>query len=162
MELNFSHFVIERSYNGTDFTAIATIFGFGNAIEEKSYKYTDNTFSTDKAVVYYRLLQVDIDEKSDYSATRMIRNNISDGKSISIMTYPNPVSNEIRISIPTDWQNKLVVYEIINMNGQLATKMVASNSGQTEVLNVRDLSKGIYIVRANCEGKTAQQKIVKQ
>jgi hypothetical protein len=80
---------------------------------------------------------------------------------ISILTYPNPVSNELRITIPAQWQNRKVLYEVLNANGQIAKRTETISSSQTESINVSNLSPGFYIVRVNCEGQTAQQKIVK-
>lgn len=161
-EVNFSHFVIERSYNGTNFEEVATIFGFGNSTDLINYQYSDKAYATGKTVIYYRLRQVDIDAKSEYSATRMIRIGNNDNPSLSILTYPNPVSNELRVTIPENWQNKVVLYELFNMSGQVTGKIINAASGQTEVMNVSNLQSGIYILRATCEGKSAQQKIVKQ
>ena len=83
-------------------------------------------------------------------------------KGISIIIYPNPVSNEVRITIPANWQNKKVVYEIYNAAGKMAKRMETARSNQTEIVNVSSLSSGFYIVRVNFEGQTAQQKIIKQ
>ncbi|MBK8748906.1 MAG: T9SS type A sorting domain-containing protein [Saprospiraceae bacterium] len=66
------------------------------------------------------------------------------------------------MTIPADWQNKKVVYELFSANGQVAKKMETTGSSQTETMNVSNLNRGLYIVKVTCEGKTAQQKIVKQ
>ena len=161
-EVNFSHFIIERSYNGIDFSDIATVFAFGNSTEEKKYQFSDKGYSSEKSVVYYRLRQVDNDGKAEYSAIRIIRNSKQAENNITILTYPNPVSNEVRITIPANWQNKKVVYEMFSVNGQTTKKIETANSSQTETLNVSNLNSGLYIVKVTCEGKTAQQKIIKQ
>jgi hypothetical protein len=114
------------------------------------------------SVIYYRLRTVDVDGKSGYSATRIIRIGKQTGQTISILTYPNPVSNELRITLPDNWQNKKVTFEIFNANGQVSKRTESANSGQTETLNVSNLVRGFYFVRASCEGQTAQQKIIKQ
>jgi hypothetical protein len=160
-EINFSHFVIERSYNGVDFTDIATVFGAGNSTDVISYKYSDKTYATEKTVIYYRLRQVDIDAKEEFSATRIIHLG-KQNDNIRILTYPNPVSNEIRITIPSTWQNKKVVYEMYSSNGLLVNRMEKANSSQTESISVNNLNSGAYFVVVKCNGETAQQKIIKQ
>ncbi|HEX7904036.1 MAG TPA: T9SS type A sorting domain-containing protein [Chitinophagaceae bacterium] len=161
-EINASHFVIERSYDGSNFSDIATVFAFGNTTEEKSYQFTDNNFASDKIVVYYRLRQVDADGKQDYSSTRMIRIGKQNETAVTILTYPNPVTSEIRITIPGNWQGKKATYEVVNVNGQTAARTEVANASQTETLNTSSLVPGFYLLRVTCDNVTAIQKIIKQ
>jgi Secretion system C-terminal sorting domain len=161
-EINTSHFVIEKSFDGRNFIDAGTVFAFGNTTEEKIYNFIDNINSSQAAVIYYRLRTVDVDGKFDYSATRIIRIGKQTEQTITILTYPNPVSNELKITLPDNWQNKKVIFEIYNANGQASKRTENANSGQTETLNVSNLGQGFYFVRVSCEGQTAQQKIVKQ
>jgi len=161
-EINTSHFVIEKSLDGINFSDAGTVFAFGNTTEEKNYNFTDNINVSQAVVIYYRLRTVDVDGRSGYSATRIIRAGKQTGQAISILTYPNPVNNELRITLPDNWQNKKVTFEIFNANGQTSKRTEKTNSGQTETLNVSNLVQGFYFVRVSCEGQTAQQKIVKQ
>ena len=159
-EINASHFVIERSYNGSEFGDVATVMAFGNTTEEKTYQFADQNFANDKQVIYYRLRQVDVDGKIDYSSTRIIR--FGKGQAVAtILTFPNPVMSEVRITIPTNWQGKKVNYEIVNANGQMVRKLETASSSQTETIDVSNLGRGFYVVRVNCLGETAVQKIVK-
>ena len=162
MEKNFSHFVIENSTDGSTFSDAGTVFAFGNTKEQKNYEYTDNVGSISARVIYYRLRQVDIDGKFEYSATRIIRIGKQAENAITILTYPNPATSELRVTIPGNWQGKKVIYEIVNANGQVSRKSQVGNSNQTETLSVSTLSPGIYMVKASCGDQSAQQKIVKQ
>jgi hypothetical protein len=161
-EINTSHFVIEKSLDGINFSDAGTVFAYGNSTDEKNYSFADNINVTQAAIIYYRLRTVDVDGRSGYSATRIIRTGKQTEQAITILTYPNPASNELRVTIPNDWQNKKVTFEIFNANGQVSKRTENANSGQTETLNISNLVRGFYLVRANCEGQTAQQKIVKQ
>jgi Secretion system C-terminal sorting domain len=67
-----------------------------------------------------------------------------------------------RISIPNEWQNKKVTYEILNANGQVTQKTEVAGSSQTETINTTNLARGFYVVRVSCGNQFAQQKIVKQ
>ena len=58
-ETNNSHFVLERSYNGMTFEAIATTAGAGDSKVQHSYSFIDANFSSN--IVYYRLKQFDFD-----------------------------------------------------------------------------------------------------
>jgi hypothetical protein len=91
----------------------------------------------------------------------MVRIGKQNEKSIAINTYPNPVNNELRITIPNAWQGKKASYEVFANNGQVMTRSEVASASQTETINVSKLSAGVYIVKVNCNGETAQQKIIK-
>ncbi len=160
-EINVSHFELERSTDGVNFSKTALVFSYGAADTKASYTYSDNVTSFQVPVVYYRLRSVDIDGKSELSETRIIRLGKTDVNSISILTFPNPVMNELRITVPNNWQNKPAVFEMFNANGQVSSRKSASGCNQTETINTSNLAPGFYIVRVTCDGQTAQQKIVK-
>ena len=126
-----------------------------------NYSFIDKNLAGRKGLVYYRLVSVDIDNKVTYSSVRIIRLD-EVGPKIVVTTYPNPVSNELRVTIPANWQNKKVVYEIVNTNGQVLKSIQSLSSSQTETINTSNLAPGFYIAKVTCEGIMAQQKIVKQ
>ena len=161
-EINVSHFIVEKSTDGVNFSEAGLMFAYGNATDKTNYSLSDNVNTNQAGVIYYRLRSIDVDGKSELSETRIIRIGKQTEKNISIVTYPNPVSNEVRITIPANWQNKKVVYEIFNAAGKAIKRTETANSSQTETMNVSSFAPGFYIVRASFDGQTAQQKIVKQ
>ena len=160
-EINVSHFELERSTDGVNYSQAALVFAYGSATDKASYSYSDNVASFQQSVVYYRLRSVDIDGKTELSETRIIRINQTETNSITLQTYPNPVTNELRITVPNNWQNKQTVFELFNANGQVSGRKTTSGSNQTETINTSSLAPGFYIVRVSCDGQTAQQKIIK-
>lgn len=161
-EINVSHFIVEKSTDGVNYSDAGMAFAYGNATDKTNYSLSDNNVNTSRAaVIYYRLRSVDIDGKSELSETRIIRIGKQNENNITIVAYPNPVSNEVRITIPANWQNKQVSYELISANGQPVRKTVSANSSQTETINTSSLTPGFYFVRVMCEGQVAQQKIIK-
>jgi hypothetical protein len=161
-EINVSHFVIERSPDGVNYSDAGIVFANGNYTDKTNYSFSDNLLNIQSGIVYYRLRSVDADGKAEYSDVRIIRISKQVDNNITILTYPNPVTNELRVTIPSNWQNKKVTYELFQANGQVAKKTESANSNQTETLNVNNLSPGFYIIRVSCNSETALQKIVKQ
>lgn len=161
MEYNFSHYVLENSSDGKVFNTTAMVFGAGVNGAGANYSYLDRSVYGRRGLIYYRLRMVDIDGKESYSAVRIVSLDEAIDP-VSISSFPNPVNNELRITIPANWQNKKVVYEIINSNGQIAQSKAVANSSQTETINTSRLAPGFYIARVTCEEITTQQKIVKQ
>ncbi|MEI9945674.1 MAG: T9SS type A sorting domain-containing protein [Chitinophagaceae bacterium] len=160
-ELNLSHFVIEKSFDGKNFTDAGMVFAYGNSTEKRSYSFLDNPGTT-AGVVYYRLRSVDIDGKFEYSDTCVIKISKQAEQTISIVTYPNPVSNELRVTIPGNWQGKKVTYEVLDNHGRIIIKTEPSNSNQTETINVAGLDPGFYLARVSYNGENAVQKIIKR
>jgi hypothetical protein len=162
-EKNVSHFSIEKSTDGINYSQAGIVFAYGNTTEKVNYAFTDNSIKTSKeAVVYYRLRSVDIDGRSDLSIIRSIRLANKNQEIVSILTYPNPVIEQLRITIPTNWQGKKLTYELFNNKGQAAVKRVVAAGSQTEAFNVSSLVPGLYIVKVSCNGEIAQQKIIKR
>src|SRR5687768_7031874 len=162
-EKNVSHFSIEKSTDGINFSETGVVFAFGNTSETKNYSFTDGNINASQAgVIYYRLRSVDIDGKSELSQVKTIRIGKNNEQSISILTYPNPVSTELRVTIPTNWQGKKVSYELLNSNGQVMLRNITSTGSQTESMNVNTIAPGFYIIKVTCNGETAQQKIIKR
>jgi hypothetical protein len=162
MEKNVSHFVIEKSTDGVTYNDLSVVFAFGNSDQLRNYSFTDKNINpAQPGVIYYRLRSVDIDEKSTLSEVRVIRIAKSNEKAITVLTYPNPVTNELRVTIPNSWQGKKVAYELFDHNGRNIIRSTPGNSSQTETMNVSSLAPGMYVVKVTCGTETASQKIVK-
>ena len=88
-EINNSHFIIERSTNGIDFTSVGQVLGTGNSNIIMNYSFNDAKAPSVK--LYYRLQQVDFNGRFEYSPIVLV----TVGKDLqSLFTiYPNPVEN---------------------------------------------------------------------
>ena len=160
MEKELSHFVIERSTNGVDYVEAGRVAAKGTSNIKIDYNFLDNLNSGAKGLICYRLKMVDIDNQFQYSPVRVIRlNELKDD--VTILAYPNPVTTELRVTLPQEWQEKKVSYGLYNANGQLVKQIVNNKSGQTEIMNVADIPTGIYIMKVNTGDQSAVQRIVK-
>lgn len=160
MEKELSHFMIERSTNGSDYTQVGMVVAGGNSDVKKNYSFTDPAALTAKGVVYYRLRMVDMNGRFQNSQVRLIR--IGDAaQTLSIAAYPNPVVNEVRITLPNNWQNQPVSFTFYNTNGQAVKSMTTAKASQTETMGLSELNAGIYIVKVTSGTETAIQRIVK-
>ncbi len=163
MEKNVSHFSIEKSTDGRNYSEAGIVFAAGNSSNLIKYSFTDNNINANNAtVIYYRLRSVDIDGRSELSTIRSIRIGAKETQGMNIVAYPNPATTELRVTIPSNWQGRKVSYELYNQNGQVVVKSIEINSSQTQALNVNSLAPGFYIAKVSCEGEAAQQKIIKR
>ncbi|GAC1427627.1 MAG: hypothetical protein NVSMB7_04520 [Chitinophagaceae bacterium] len=103
---------------------------------------------------------VDMDGRYKTSEVRIVRTGKSaDG--VKIMAYPNPVVNDVRITIPQSWQGKLVSYRLTNANGQVIKLYTVQYANQTEVFAMSQLPAGVYIMRVINGNEIAVQAMVK-
>ncbi len=135
-EENTSHFVIEHSVNGIDFTAVGRVEAWGYSLDVKDYQFIHD-YNND--INYYRLKIVDFDNYIDYSNIILIKNN----KVFDFDLYPT-VSSE-NINIYADNLNEFYQIEILNLNGQVVKNININNEMMT--IPVNDLPNGAYIAQ---------------
>jgi len=157
---NFSHFVLQRSTDGKSYSDIATIFA-KEAGQSSDYEYRDKNITSASGVLFYRLRMVDNTGEQSYSGVRTLRLTSNNEQSLVLATYPNPVVSQLNVTIPAQWQGKAVKLELYSVSGVQLQVIELSNASQTEIMQVGNLSKGVYLVKATCENQTAQQRIVK-
>lgn len=141
-EINNRGFIIERSLDGTSFTQIGWVNGNGTTSLTSTYNFTDN-FVQSNVTYFYRILQVDIDNRQMYSQVRNAR--LKPGAGISIIVNPNPAKDYVNLFIKGT-NNKATV-ELVNALGQKLLQkngIIASNG--TYRLSLPGLSKGVYTI----------------
>ncbi|MCE3283476.1 MAG: type sorting protein, partial [Chitinophagaceae bacterium] len=138
-QTNFSHYNVERSGNGRDFTRIATIPGGPN-----EFSFADDKFAP--ALNYYRLKMVDVDGKTEYSPVQRVNN----AGSMDVTLYPNPAKDILQLRIESITPRSIEL-EVISPDGRVIIRKVISLPGGISVTPVRidPLSKGSYVLKIN-------------
>jgi parallel beta-helix repeat protein len=146
-ENNNAFFEVQRSINGVDFSTIGTVKGVGNATQITPYFLVDN--NPNKGINYYRIKQVDRDEKSVFTNILTV---LFDAKKLSI--YPNPAHE--KLNILTDETIEFV--KIKSVNGAI----LATQKSSFSQINVGNLASGFYILEVKMAGNAVPifQKIV--
>lgn len=159
---NFSHYVVERSNDGKNFTDIGIVFTSGLVTpgEISHYKYKDMNVSSSNGIVYYRLRWEEKNKETYYSPVRIVRLG-NDLHSNEMITYPNPVRDQLKLTVPTEWQGKAVRLELYASNGTMVYVVKLNSASQTEVVNMGSLPRGFYLIKAQCENQSSQQRIIK-
>lgn len=160
MEKDFSHFVVEKGGNGIDYTDAGVLFTDGNSSIRKEYSFRDDLKNSTSGLVYYRLKMVDLDGKYQQSEVRIIRLT-EDNAAQSITVYPNPAVSDLRITVAGSWQDKAVLIQVLNANGQKVLQFDRPRVSQTESINVSNLKPGLYIVRMLNGAESALQQFIK-
>lgn len=155
-ESNSSHFIIERSADGKNFSEIGKLNAAGNSSLPLQYNYSDDNPLS--GMNFYRLEMVDKDNARKMSDIVSIRNLSASGMSI----YPNPAYKSITIElIAAKMENAQII--VTDMNGSKVLQGQASlNSGMNKVaFDVSTLSAGVYNVNVRTAEGTQSIKINK-
>ncbi len=92
-----------------------------------------------------------------YSSPGMVSSVFDQYKNIKeLKLYPNPANNMLNIELETDAPAQIELY---NLNGQML-KAVSINFGGTVQLDVSQLQKGMYVVKATQNNEIYTQKLV--
>jgi pimeloyl-ACP methyl ester carboxylesterase/photosystem II stability/assembly factor-like uncharacterized protein len=140
-EINASHFDVERSADGVNFTAIGRVAATGNSDIPRQYGLDDLQFK--KGLNYYRLRQVDLDGKFAYSHVVLIRVK-KDGEP-EVLLFPNPAKDGITVNV-TEGQHPQWTLQVYNMVGQPMLRHVIPANQNNERVPLRGLPSGVYTV----------------
>ena len=164
-EQNNKGFDIERSTDGRTFSTIGFVASKatnGNSNQNISYSFVDDRAANN--AYYYRLRQVDLDNKASLSNTIRIKGEKATALTLSGI-YPNPVQEKLNITIdaPTRDQVSLVVTDIYGK--QVMQQFVSVETGSnTASFAVNHLSSGTYIIKiiSKSNNETSVSRFVKQ
>ncbi len=138
--INFSHFEIEHSTDGRNFTYTGKVDY--NRLTT-NFNFTHTNLITGKN--YYRLKQVDKDGRFEYS--RVVELIVK--KQIQLSIMPTIITNQALVKVQLDKPAQLTL-KIMNTAGMLIeTKKVQLQNGNQQIaLNLANLVAGTYIVNA--------------
>ncbi len=145
-EDNNSHFIVERSGNGQQFTSIGRVDGAA-AAGPAAYAFTDKQPPT--GTIYYRLRQYDRDGLSRVYGVRMLRP--AEGSRIHL--FPNPATGAgftVDVKKPVA---KPMMYSISNAAGQIVQTGRLVN--QQQWIATAGLAAGYYLLQLS-NGQTVR------
>lgn len=159
-EKNSNYFIVERSFDGNTYNDAAMVFAAGNSDIVVNYAYNDKLPAGSNGMIYYRLKMVDLDGNYKMSQVKVVRAGAS-AETAKISAYPNPVVNEVRVTVPQSWQGKQVTYQVVAANGQAVKSYSVQFASQTETINMSQVPAGMYVVRVMNGNESAVQSVVK-
>jgi Secretion system C-terminal sorting domain/Bacterial cadherin-like domain len=142
-EVNNKEFQVQRRLANGGFQTIVTVPSkalYGNSGTTLDYNFDDIANLAGAGQVYYRIKQVDLDGRYDFSEIRSIRNN---AKKFNITIYPNPGRNP-KITIPDG--TGVTDISVNDMSGKEVMRWNATTQKNFQLLNLRP---GMYTIRVN-------------
>lgn len=150
-ELNNDYFQIERSADGVNFEAIGRVEGNGNSNAFIKYDFTDKNPLA--GVNYYRLLQVDYDQQSEYS--KIISVEKKDAKAV-LSAFPNPAKDIVNITSNQEIAN----YTLMDLKG--AVVKYAQVANERAIVALDDVTSGIYLINVQYKDRSSETiKVIK-
>jgi hypothetical protein len=142
-------FEIQRSKDGNNWKTIGFVPGAGTTTAEQKYSYADA--APQKGRNYYRLKQLDLDNRAKFSEVRSAT--FADQYTL---VYPVPAKDKVIVELK---DQKLIGTQAVlsDLNGSVLQRINITQMQQPVSLN--SLSAGIYILRMS-DGET--HKLIKQ
>lgn len=151
LETKFSHFEVEYSENGVDFSSIKTV----QPLATPGVRNYQTSITQNVATAYYRLKMIDIDGTYSYSnKVLQFKTTCSNNR---IVLFPNPVVNN-KATINGLPANSLI--QIHHADGKLIETIKPLQS--VHQINMSKYAKGMYIITVIHESKVVESfKVVK-
>lgn len=152
-EIDSDYFAVERSADGYVFEEIGRKEAAGNINTPTPYSFTDNTPLQGKS--YYRLRQVDIDEKMVYSPVVTVLR-----KSNTITLSPSPAADLLQIRLD-ETPAEDGVWQVFDMAGRLVQSGTWAAEATAGTIEVSSFESGIYVFRLMAGQETLVKKFRK-
>ena len=155
-EYNNKGFEVEKSTDGQIFTGIHFVQGNGNSSVINNYNYTDRKILSGNN--YYRLKQVDVDGKFNYSSIILL-----DFKNFAWNIFGNPVTSNSWVQLQLA-QTSNVTIKIITADGRVIKIINKGNISQGTYsipLSIGNISSGLYVVRLMVDKTNFSKTIIK-
>lgn len=159
-ELNSDYFQVEYSYDAINFTTLAEkIKAAGSSNLTNKYTSSHADFSS---YVYYRIKQVDIDGRIDYSVVKSVKRSKLATFKVDIYPIPMDKSNIINLNVSSVDKSTLVL-KMTDVTGKVMKSKSYTPNTETimESFDMSNMATGIYFIEVkNAQGKQVV-KIVK-
>ncbi len=148
-EENFSHYELEQSENGNDYTLVKKVEAQGGT-QQQHYQFFHKQ-ALPKG--YYRLKMVDIDGSVAYSKIRQVTTDCDE--ELGLILYPNPVPKSSAINVKFFAKSSDVNLTFMDMHGRVLKKISIENLEKewaTVIIDLDDLPSGSYYLHIEDQG----------
>lgn len=146
-EQNSSHYIIQRSTDGVNFTDAARVAAAGNSNLPLTYSYDDLLTQTVQSQknVFYRLQSFDTDGKFAYSQVLALH---LDMKGMELLLSPNPAKDLLQVQTGSSIAGDAALIISDAAGRQLYKRDIVLQQGSNSIpVNISMFSKGTYFVR---------------
>lgn len=150
-EQNSSHFTIEHSTGGPQFTTAGSVKAQGNSAVKQAYTFSHPTGND--PLHLFRLRQVDLDGKESLSEVITLRN----ASVMLVSASPNPTTGRVEIISKA---GKIENVQVFNLEGKRCAHM-ANVGTERYTADVSSLPAGMYILHVKTNTGIEKLKLMK-
>ena len=157
-EFNAAYFVVERSLNASEYTAIGQVQATGNTQNVTRYRFDDK--SPVLQLAYYRLKQVDLDGTFRNLGPVAVRASRAAQGGVSV--YPNPVAGSANVQFELNADESVTV-RVLDMAGAVHVQQRLSGRAgiNNQSLDLSRLAKGTYLLEMLSANGRSTFKLIK-
>jgi hypothetical protein len=143
-----------------NYTTVAVVPGKGGQVSQ--YAWTDNTGLQTGAKLYYRLRQVDINNRFTYS--RILSVSLTPINGIAMFVTPNPSNGNAALKISSAKKRTAFINIIDNEGRILASQRAGITNGDNIIMltSASRLASGVYTVVLNTGEEKVSVKLIIQ
>lgn len=142
-EVNAKHFILERSVDAAAFSPVATLKPNGGPASMGKYQYTDMRVDKIKTdALYYRVKQVDNDNKFTYSS--IVKISTKAALITKSIVYPNPTRGRLTLAIGS---NELMETKAVLLDSRGRATRQISISSAIQQIDLDGLPAGLYFLK---------------
>jgi hypothetical protein len=153
-EINNSHYLIQRSTDGTNYETIGRVDGLGNVNQLSDYLFADAMPAQGKN--YYRLVQYDYDGAYSIAGYTLV---IHGSNELDMVVYPNPFAAYTNVLVSSE--EETVAVTILDLNGKTVYENTSFPTNENVELG-QHLASGVYFVQAVGHTQRKVFKLVKE
>ncbi|MEP2773028.1 MAG: T9SS type A sorting domain-containing protein [Fulvivirga sp.] len=152
-ELNNDKFFVEKNIDG-EFVALGSVKGNGTTSEVNTYEFID--YNAKHGNNYYRLVQQDLDGTQTIHETIAVDHVVN----TEFEVYPNPsAGKQLLVNLDGEPGEDAKV-RLFDAHGTLIIEQLVAGSLRVDVLEGRELSKGLYYLELTHSGASKKRRVV--
>lgn len=163
-EIETKSFLIERSIDGRTFSEIGQVPAAGNSTIKRNYKFLDQHFHIDASLLYYRIRQLDLDGKYEFSKVIALAKKAK-WPMTKLRISPNPFVRNLTIYLDSRMVGKNGEVILSALDGREVYRLNFSpllKEANTIMLeDLPELTPGVYLLRVLLDGNLNVVKLLR-
>lgn len=151
-------YIVEKSFDGRNFHAIATLSGYNNGASVNTYSFKDPDALSGR--VWYRIILNTDGSRRKYSSVIQLYKNM---EAYAFGNVINPFSHTLRFDVLVN-ANSTVNIELIDLNGKLVRRekqVVYAGVNSLQLADTDGLAAGLYTLRVTNNGQVLTKRVMK-
>ena len=157
-EVNVKQFIVEKSRDGSVWSAVASLSPSARDSATNNYSFTDN--APYPGVCYYRIRVIYSEGANTFSPVKQIG---TGNASAPVNIYPNPFTDRLSLNFSSSGTSGNLLIRLLNAAGAMVKEMQVALpvSGDVAVPGLQSLASGVYYITVeNSRGERIQKKKV--